>query len=315
MIVFETIRPVVDAARDVRIDDAAVDCWAKSVTQAELRPPAHDLLKHLPGDESQLANLVLLISALNFCFWSEDPIRIEWRGKMYERFNAMFISLMLAARYDPAWFDARYWLSVPRAELDQVLSGKGTLLMMDERERVVRETAQTLLERFDGQFMHAVESVNRRAWDLAVLLMANFESFRDVSRYGDLPVYFMKRAQICPIDLSIAWQSHDYAPMKNMESLSAFADYRLPQSLRHLGIVVLSDALAARIEAEEELPAGSAEEVEIRAATIEAVERMRHAAISAGKPAATWEIDWYLWITSHDPAIRVNHHRTRTVYY
>ena len=315
MFVLESTKSVVEQAEHVGIDDGAIERWAGEVTVESLRPAGHELLAHLPGTREQLANLVLLIESLNFCFWSPDPIRIQWRGKTYERFNAMLVSLMLAAKYDPKWFEAEFWVCVPRDELREVLSGKGELLLLEEREQVIRETGRALLERFDGQFIHAVESVNERAWPLAVLLMTNFESFRDVSRYRGQPVYFMKRAQICALDLSVVWQQHDHPPLSGLEKLTAFADYRIPQALVHLGILKYAPELAETVEREREIGKDSPEEIEIRAASIQAVDRMVRAAASADKGVPAWQIDWHLWQVSHDISVEVNHHRTRTVYY
>ncbi len=315
MIVLDSTRAVMERAEHVHIDDAAIERWAKTVTPDDLRAKDVDLYAHLPGSQEQLANLVLLVSSLNFCFWSSDPIRIEWRGRTYERFNAMFVSLILAAKYEPRWFEPEFWLSVPRDEIRGALCGKGELLLLDERERIIRETGRVLLERFDGEFIHAVESVNERAWPLAVLLMTNFDSFRDVAEHRGTPVYFMKRAQICPMDLSVAWQQHDHPPLSGLEELTAFADYRVPQALRHLGIQGLSADLAEAIEANRELPAGSAEEVEIRAAAVQALDRMAKAVSRSETAVPVWQIDWYLWRLSHDPAVKLRHHRTRTVYY
>jgi hypothetical protein len=315
MIVLETMHPVIEQARHVSICDDAIGRWAEGVSEEELTPPAHDLLAHLPGSQDQLANLVLLIDSLNFCFWSDDPIRFEWRGKTYERFNAMLVSLMLAAKYEPMWCQAEYWVDVPGAEIREVLSGTGELLLLDERERIVRETGRVLLERFDGQFTNAIDSVNEKAWPLAVLLMTNFDSFRDVSNYHGKAVYFLKRAQICALDVSIAFETHGLPPLQGLEELAAFADYRLPQSLRHLGILELAPRFAEAIEEQREVPRDSDEEVEMRAATIEAVERMRRKLEAIGKPAPAWRIDWYLWVFSHRDEVTVNHHRTRTVCY
>ncbi|MFQ5429540.1 MAG: queuosine salvage family protein [Phycisphaerae bacterium] len=315
MLVLESTRAVVERAKHVTIDAEAIERWSRDVNPEALRPSGHELYASLPGTQQQLANLVLLIDALNFCFWSSDPIRFEWRGTTYVRFNAMLVSLLLAAKYDPQWCEAEYWLTVPRDEIRSVLSGRGELLLLDERERVIRETGRALLDRFDGQFIHAVESVNEQAWPLAVLLMTNFDSFRDVSQYEGQAVYFMKRAQICSLDLSVVWQQHDHPPLMGLEELTAFADYRIPQALRHLGILTLSPELARAIDDEVELERDSPEEVEIRAASIQAVDRMAKAAGKAGKRVTAWEVDWHLWALSHDPGVRVNHHRTRTVYY
>lgn len=315
MLVLETTKAVVDQAKHVRLDDAAIEHWSRETSSDDLRPTGYEMMANLPGDQEQLANLVLLIDALNFCFWSPNPIRMQWRGKTYERFDAMVVSLMLAAKYDPKWFDPRFWLVVPAEEIGQVLSGSGELLMLEERERILRETGRVLIDRFDGRFANAVASVNEKAWPLAVLLMTNFDSFRDVSQYGNQPIYFMKRAQICVLDLSVAWQQHGYPALSGLDGLTAFADYRIPQALRHLGILHLSPELAATVEGEDELETGSAEEVEIRAASVQAVDRMVKAVASTGKDNSAWQIDWYLWRLSHKDEVRVNHHRTRTVYY
>lgn len=315
MLVLESTRAVVERATQVMIDDAAIDRWGRSVSPGALNPGGHDLWEHLPGSQAQSANLVLLVEALNFCFWSPEPIRIQWRGQTYERFNAMLVSLILAAKYDPLWCEAEYWVSVPGDEIRQVLSGKGELLLMEERERIIRETGQTLLERFDGQFIHAVESVNERAWPLAVLLMTHFDSFRDVSRHEGSPVYFMKRAQICALDLSMVWQQRGHPALDGLDELTAFADYRIPQALHHLKIIRYSEALATAIEREDEIEKDSPEEIEIRAASIQAVDRMVKVAAKAGKHTTAWQIDGYLWGLSHDADVKANHHRTRTVYY
>ncbi len=315
MLVLESTQAVVENAKHATVDDAAIDRWARGVMPGELNPGGHDLWQYLPGSQAQSANLVLLIEALNFCFWSADPISFQWRGQTYERFNAMLISLILAAKYDPMWCEAQYWMTVPSDEIQQVLSGKGELLLMEERERIIRETGRVLVDRFDGEFIHAVESVNEKAWPLAVLLMTNFDSFRDVSQHNGSPVYFMKRAQICALDLSMVWQQRKYPALDGLDELTAFADYRIPQSLRHLEIIRYSDALATAIEREDEIEKDSPEEIEIRAASIQAVDRMAKATDKAGKRTPAWQIDWYLWGLSHDAAVKANHHRTRTVYY
>ena len=306
---------VVEQAKFLFIDDAAIAAWAAALPGDALRPSVHDLPALLPGDRGHLSNLTLLIDALNFCFWSDDPIRVEWEGRTYRRFDAMFVSILRAAREQPRWFKPQYWVDAPPSAIATLFAGDGQLLMMAEREHVIRETGRTLLDRFDGKFEDAVESVNRKAWPLAVLLMTNFDSFRDVARYNDQPVYLMKRAQICALDLSIAWTAHDHGSLEGLDELTAFADYRVPQALRHLGILRLESGLATRINRQELLAAGGPEEVEIRAATIQAVERMKTALTARGREVSTWVLDVYLWTLARGEGITVDHHRTLTTNY
>ena len=52
------------------------------------------------------------------------------------------------------------------------------------------------------------------------------------------------------------------------EELTVFADYKLPQVLRRLGVLRYAPHLAERIDRLKPLEAGSREEGEIRAATV-----------------------------------------------
>ena len=51
-----------------------------------------------------------------------------------------------------------------------------------------------------------------------------------------------------------------------------FADYRVPQSLRHVGILSYSNHLAKLIDSEEQLQYSGTEEVELRAVTVVVVD-------------------------------------------
>lgn len=316
MIVLQSTADVMRQASHVRINPQAIRRWARETP--DVNPAAkfkRDLFADLPGDRDAIANLILLISSLNFCFWSDEPIEITFRGQTHRGFSAMLISLILAAKHDKNWTKAEHWVSAPLDEIEQVVQGRFRLPLMDRRIQIIRETGQTLIDRFDGKFTSALESVNERAWPLAVLLMTNFDSFRDVGAYGTTPVYFLKRAQICALDLSLAFLSTGRSVLNGLEDLTAFADYRIPQALRHLGILELDESLEHRIEADEEIPKDSPEEVELRAATIRAVDLMTSEYKSAGRRGDAWEIDESLWQLARSDEVTVRHHRTRTVFY
>lgn len=75
-----------------------------------------------------------------------------------------------------------------------------------------------------------------------------------------------------------------------------FADYRVPQTLNYWGILKYSPELEERIRNKQEIPHGGVYEVEIRAATVVAVERLRdYLHKQHGKIYKAIEIDWFLW--------------------
>jgi hypothetical protein len=97
----------------------------------------------------------------------------------------------------------------------------------------------------------------------------------------------------------------------DISDLTAFADYRLPQLLRTVRVFVYSEELAQAVDSLRELPAGSAFEVEIRAATVVAVEQLK-----ARLSASAIEIDHKLWHEGERLIAKMKpHHRVRTIFY
>jgi hypothetical protein len=91
---------------------------------------------------------------------------------------------------------------------------------------------------------------------------------------------------------------------------------RVPQLLNAHGVLEYSAVLAARIESLEELSPGSEEEVEIRAATVVAVDRLRDQLQSQGLSLTAVEVDWLLWQMGESGRNTLKpHHRTRTIFY
>jgi hypothetical protein len=101
-----------------------------------------------------------------------------------------------------------------------------------------------------------------------------------------------------------------------MGELTAFADYKLPQVLRHAGILTYEAALASKVDRMVHLGPGSPEEVEIRANTVWAVELIKQELKRRGKNLKAFEIDWLLWnLGQREPFRAKPYHRTVSIYY
>lgn len=93
--------------------------------------------------------------------------------------------------------------------------------------------------------------------------------------YKGRQVFIYKRAQIFVADLWGAFKGRGLGEFKDIKCITMFADYVVPAVLRHWGILMCSQALVKTLDSLQELPPGSEEEVELRACTITAVERLR----------------------------------------
>jgi hypothetical protein len=148
------------------------------------------------------------------------------------------------------------------------------------------------------------------------LLAEKLLSFQDVADYQEHKVFFYKRAQIFAADLYGAFHGKEWGSFVDIDKLTAFADYKLPQVLRHLGILRYAKSLAQKVDQKVLLDSGSPEEVEIRANTIWTVELIRQELKRMGKELKSFEIDWILWnLGQHAEFVVKPYHRTVTIFY
>lgn len=93
--------------------------------------------------------------------------------------------------------------------------------------------------------------------------------------YKGHQIFLYKRAQIFVADLWGAFKGQSLGQFEDIAAITMFADYVVPAVLRHWGVLTFSTTLAKRVDDQQEIASGSEEEVEIRACTITAVERIR----------------------------------------
>lgn len=321
--VLTTTAPVVRAARLVRLAEDAIATLAQRWA-SEPWPNASEAIGdlHFTDGTPRTANWVLLLDALNFCFWADagqPRWRVAWRGATLDGYNALATALTQAvAQGQPLW-DAEYLARLDAAALRDILrpaDGCPEIPLFDERLANAREVGTVLLARYDGQFTNAIAAAGGDAVALALLLARDFPSFADVAPWRGGSVVFLKRAQICAADLATIFDGQGIGALTGLEGLTAFADYKLPQLLRRVGALVYAPELAALVDAYTQLAPGSEAEVEIRAATIWAVELLRRALASHGVAQTASAIDYRLWAESQThPADELPYHRTRTIFY
>jgi hypothetical protein len=181
--------------------------------------------------------------------------------------------------------------------------------------RALRDLGDWLSARHGGSFARAVAAADRSAERLAESL-AEMPLYRDVARYAGFEVPLYKRAQLTAADLAAAFGGRGCGAFSDLADLTIFADNLVPHVLRCEGVFAYDPGLAARIDRGELLPAGSPEEVEIRAVTLHAVELAVRALRARGVDASAQRLDYWLWNRGQRPEIKAHpRHRTRCPYY
>lgn len=173
-----------------------------------------------------------------------------------------------------------------------------------------------LRDQFQGRFTELAAAAEQSAIRL-IGILAEVPFFRDVERYDELEVPFYKRAQIISADLALAFDGRGPGQFHDLDQLTMFADNLVPHVLRLDGVLVYDQRLAGRIDREELIPAGSVEEVEIRASAVHTVELIVAQLRAEGHEMTASQIDYLLWNRGQEPYYKRTkpRHRTRTVFY
>jgi hypothetical protein len=274
---------VAERASSAVIDESAVDAYAAGLPEAA-EPPFPEPATHLvEGPREARAAFVLCLDAINFGSGWWPTIRKRPGHSGYFTIAAGLTERFLA---EGAW-SAVELVELTAADIALVLGQDPDHPLIGQFAASLRDVGGHVLADHGGRFEAVIDAAEGSAVSLADLL-AGWAAFADVSIYEDRPVPFFKRAQIAAADVNRS----GVAPLAGEERLTAFADNLVPHVLRLDGVLRLDPSLEARIEAGELLTHGSAEEVELRATAVHAIELLSAATGGRLCPA---EIDAVLW--------------------
>ncbi len=302
---------VAERARHVCIDAAALEAYARELPLAEIAAAEVTTRPELGDDAAARALFVVCLDAINFgSGWFPQLIKLPGRSgyrTVEARVRAWFETHGAPDARTLAGFDAARMTAL----LGQESAGPDVPGLMELFARAWRDLGELLEHRHGGRIEGLIEAAGGSAVALVRLLL-EMPLYRDVARYGQLDVPFLKRAQISAADLAAA----GLARFDDLHRLTLFADNLVPHVLRLDGVLVLEPALVERIEREELLGAGSPEEVEIRACAVDAVERIRAALGARGAGVRSSDLDAWLWSRGGGPRYKARpRHRARSVYY
>ena len=290
-------------------------------------------------NESDTCQYLLCVDAINFCFWpdhdqvsctaaaatAKETLRLE-----YEHISR---GLKRAMERDVKSLSAQNLQKMTGERLREMIGWERQLPLEEARVKRLIEIGRGLDEKYEGSALKLIERAEKSAVKLVELVVDAFPGFKDMClhigevREGQFlsnEVWFLKRAQIFVADTWGALKGKGAGEFHDIEELTTFADYRVPVVLREFGVINYdSELLCKTVDEKETLPMGCEMEVEIRSATVQAVERIKDAlnakyAKSVGDECVSICIDWWLWDLGEkrrDDEVWRPHHRTRTTYY
>jgi hypothetical protein len=312
---------VVATSPHAALDLSAAQAFAASAPDALLELPAWDAPR-MALPEDMVPAWLLAYNAVNFCYWPDSGPR--WAavvdddvvGADDEALGIM-AAFAEAIRCGVPLDDGRWLTTLDASSLDALLPtapGHGELPMAEARAAGLRELGRAYAEY--GGATGLVAHADGDGAALVEVLVDALPSWRDERICAGTRLRYRKRAQLCVAMLHGRLGGESYGALSNLDKLSAFADYRLPQILRGRGVLRLSDALADRIARGELLEVGSAEECALRAGAVAGAAAVAAALEALGRPSQPLVVDHLLWRSAvAEQHVLPPFHRTRTTDY
>ena len=275
------------------------------------------------GPPSRAIGWFFAFNAVNYSFWPElnkERWHTEISGKLHgtddEAFGIM-AAFTRAMNQGIALDEAEVLLKLDLVELERILypaPNAGSLPLLSSRLEALHELGEAY-SRLGGP-MGLIDEGRGSATQLVQSIAHHLPTWDDSRVHAGQRLRFLKRAQLCVAMIFGRFGGQAPGDFDSIGQLTAFADYRLPQILRHLGILRLAPPLTAAIDAKTEITRGSPEEVELRCASIVAVDRL-HRALQHSWPSITpLHVDYLLWRSAVSSEAELpEHHRCRCTDY
>ncbi|CAI7675937.1 unnamed protein product [Penicillium pancosmium] len=288
--VLESAQYIFDNAIDVALSpaqtkEAAETIWRMMQKKAYSTKTWSEHELHPQTKDESTVDFIFTMDLLNFSFWSEEKDEakrfcIEYRGKRWTGYWSLVAALQRALEEKIPITTPDFWIDEEQCtdELLRHVFRSATdeeIPLFQERLQCLREAGEVLCNEFGGSFVNCIDDANFSAAGLVNLLTENFACFRDETRFNGKRVRLYKRAQILVADLWACFDGEDFGEFNDIDKITMFADYRIPQMLHQFGCLRLSPPLENHIRDGKLIPAGSNWEIELRGASIWCVELIK----------------------------------------
>ena len=217
-------------------------------------------------DVEKIINFLLIFESIDYSFWGQPKWMIDTEEGIKDGSDAL---LYVMLKYVNKTKNTDY-TKISLNEFKSILKGNVEIPLLEERYKTVVDISKIVNEKMNGNFYKFIKDITLDT-KLFDIIISNFEYFKDERNYNGKTIYFYKLAQLLTSDIlhireKLEGINVDYS------NLIGCADYKIPQTLRALGIIEYNDELSNIIDLKEQIEISSKYEVEIRASQIVVIE-------------------------------------------
>lgn len=254
---------VMDNSKYVKINYNILDNFISNIEYKELKNwLLYNPYNLLSMDIDEIVNFLLIFESIDYSFWGNPKWSIEVKNSKKDGSDALlYIMLSYIKTNGLSSFE-----NISFDGFKLLLSGNVEIPLLRERFNTIKYVCKIVKEEMNGNFYKSISQYTKDQ-DLFEYIISNFECFKDERTYDNHTIYFYKLAQLLTSDIlhlreEIEKINVDYS------NLIGCADYKIPQTLRALGIVEYNEELSEIVDSKKEIELSSKFEIEIRASQI-----------------------------------------------
>lgn len=261
--IIETCKYVMENSQYVKINYIELDKFISKIEITKLKNwllfNPYNLLKL---DIEKIINFLLVFEAIDYSFWGNP----KWSIKTEEGYKDGSDALMYAMLKYVKETNNTDFSQLSINNFNEILKGNVEIPLLKERYDTINQISKIVNNKMGGSFYKYIKNVTNDI-ELLDIIVSNFSSFKDEREYDGKTIYFYKLAQLLTSDIL-----HIREELENIKvdysNLIGCADYKIPQTLRALGIVSYNKELSEIIDKKKEISISSKYEVEIRASQL-----------------------------------------------
>lgn len=271
-----TCKYVVDNSKYVKINYVKLDEFISDIEYKKLKNwllfNPYNLLEL---DIETIINFLLAFESIDYSFWGQPKWEINTEEGIKDGSDALLYTMIKYVKETKNTDFSNLTLN----EFKELLKGNIEIPLLKERYKTIVEISKIVNEKMNGSFYKFIKDINIDT-KLFDIIINSFQSFKDERVYNGKTIYFYKLAQLLTSDIL-----HIREKLENISvdysNLIGCADYKIPQTLRALGILEYNDELSDIVDQRNELEISSKYEVEIRASQIVVIDYISSILVNA----------------------------------
>lgn len=218
----------------------------------------------------EIINFLLIFEAVDYSFWGDPKWTIKTESGIKDGSDALLYAMLKYAKENSV-IDL---MNLTFDEFSKMLNGNVEIPLLEERYNTIVNIRKVINKKMKGNFYKYIYNITTDV-ELFNIIITNFESFKDERIYDGITIYFYKLAQLLTSDILHIREKLENAKV-DYSNIIGCADYKIPQTLRALGIIEYNKELSDLIDNKVEIDISSKFEVEIRASQIVVIEYIKN---------------------------------------